>query len=140
MQSCFDCVKMEHDETTGCLLFRRKTMFHKILIGSDGSEYARNAAAIGASIAKHFHSEVLALNVFDLSFTATGDMGAWAVTIDPATIDICVKSEREAAEHVIKPIFDAAGVSYKMLQELGHPVDGILNVAGREQADLIVVG
>ena len=39
-------------------------MFNKILVCSDGSKYARNAAFIGASIAGHCDSEVLALLVF----------------------------------------------------------------------------
>jgi nucleotide-binding universal stress UspA family protein len=122
------------------VLLRRKTMFNKILVGSDGSEYARNAALAGAAIARHFGSEVLALNVFDCSFATTGDLGAWAVAIDQDTIDLCIQKERDVAERVIKPIFEQRGVGYKMLQEFGHPVDGILNVANRQQVELIVVG
>lgn len=115
-------------------------MFSKILICSDGSECARNAARAGAEIARRFGSEVLLLNVFDLSFMASPEVGVWAATFDQETINECFHDERKATEGIVKPLFEQAGVPYKMVQVTGHPVDGILDLAEREQIDLIVLG
>jgi nucleotide-binding universal stress UspA family protein len=115
-------------------------MFNKILICADGSECAQNAARAGAAIAQRFGAEVLALHVFDLSYAAPGYMGVWAIADDQETFELCMKTQRETAEKGIKPIFEEMGVPYRMLQEIDHAVDGILNVAEREQVDLIVIG
>src|SRR5579871_625689 len=122
------------------LRFRRKTMFHKILICSDGSEYAQNAALLGSEIARRFQSEVLGLHVFDLSIITAGDVGVCSIPVSQEAMDNMMKSQREAAERVITPIFEQLERPYRMLQELGNPVDSIVQVAQREQADLILVG
>ena len=51
-----------------------------------------------------------------------------------------MESEREAAERVIKPIFAQFKQPYRMLQEIGHPVEGIIQVADSEQAELVIIG
>ncbi len=75
-------------------------MFHKILIGSDGSECACNAALLAAEIAKRFQSQTI----------------------------------------IVSPLLASLLPPYRVIQELGHPVDALLTVAESEQADLIVVG
>jgi nucleotide-binding universal stress UspA family protein len=118
----------------------RKTMFHKILIGSDGSENSRNAALLASEIARHFGSETVVVNAFDISFAAAGDVGAWSLTASPDLIEECMQGERAAAENVVKPSLEALQPPYRMLQETGHPVNVLLQVAAREKVDLIVVG
>jgi len=115
-------------------------MFHTILIGSDGSEYAENAALLASEIAKRFASQIVVLNVFDLSFAAAGDAGYGAMSVAPQILEECIQGELAAAEKAVKPILAPLQPPYRMLQELGHPVDAIIAVAGREKADLIVVG
>ena len=115
-------------------------MFHKIVIGSDGSECARNAALLTAEIARRFESETVVVNAFDISFAAAGDVGPWSVAVSPEVIRECMDGELAAAESAVKPVLESLHPSYRMLQELGHPVDALLTVAEREKADLIVVG
>lgn len=79
-------------------------MFHKILIASDGSEYARDAAMLASEIAQRFNSQIVVVNGFDLSFAATGEIGVWAMSVDQTTIEACMEGERAAAEGAIKPI------------------------------------
>jgi len=115
-------------------------MFHKIILGSDGSEGARNAALLASEFAKRFESQVVVVNAFDISFAAAGDIGPWSLSVTPQIMQECMEGERAAAENAVKPLLETLQPSYQMLQELGHPVDAILSVAQREQADLIVVG
>jgi nucleotide-binding universal stress UspA family protein len=115
-------------------------MFHKILIGSDGSECARNAALLAAEIAQRFDSETVVVNAFDISFAAAGDAGPWSVPVAPEIIRECMDGELAAAESAVQPLLETLKPPYRMIQELGHPVDALLTVALREKADLIVVG
>ena len=115
-------------------------MFHKIVIGSDGSEDARYAALAAAEIARRFESETIVVNVFDLSFAAAGDVGPWSLAVSSEIIAECMEAERAAAESAVKPVLESLKQPFRMVQELGHPADGILTVAKREAADLIVVG
>ena len=115
-------------------------MFKKILLGSDGSEGAHNAAALVSEIARRFDSEVLVLNAFELSFVPVGLIGRWSAPIDQERMHLISSRRRISAEEVVRPIFERLDRPYRMLQEIGHPVETLLNVAEREHADLVVVG
>jgi nucleotide-binding universal stress UspA family protein len=115
-------------------------MFQKILIGSDGSVSARNAAQLASEIARRFDSETIVVNAFDISFTAAADVGTWCLPASSDIIGKSMQSERAAAEDAVKPLLAPLQPPYRMIQELGHPVDVLLAVAEREHADLIVVG
>ena len=115
-------------------------MYHKILVCTDGSASALEATRLGAEIARHLDTEVLALNVFDVIYTDAGYMGVGAVTIDLDSLDRCAQAQREAVENLARPHFERAGVSYQFVQKQGHPVDCILDMAKRETVDMIVIG
>lgn len=115
-------------------------MFHKILIGSDGTEGTRKAALLAAEIAKRFASETFVLNVFDLTLAAGNDIGSWSLTIPSDIIQASMESRRAEADEIVKPLLERLQPPYHMLQRTGHPVEEILEVARSEQADLIVVG
>ena len=115
-------------------------MFSKILVCSDGSDFSLDAARIGASIAGHFRSEVLALNVFHSPYAGTGYMGMWELAIHQDIIDSCARELKEAIEEDILPLFKRQNVSCQVRQETGHPVESILRVAEEEKVDLIVMG
>ena len=51
-------------------------MFKKILVCSDGSDYARDAALVAVQVAAHFKAEVVALNVYSTYVAALGIFGA----------------------------------------------------------------
>lgn len=112
--------------------------FKKILVCSDGSACSETAAQVAAQIAAHFKAEAIALNVYDPTYLTT--MGVWEMAVGQDVMDDYAKSEEKNVTTRIAPLFAAMGVPCRVMQELGHPVAGIMNVAKREKADLIVVG
>ena len=115
-------------------------MFKKILICADGSACALAAARAGAAIARHYAADALVLNVFDHATIGPGEIGAWAIAIDQDVIERCARETKLEVEKSIKPIFAEPATPYRSIQEIGHPVEGILCVAEREKVDLIVIG
>jgi nucleotide-binding universal stress UspA family protein len=116
-------------------------MFKKILVCADDSACARDAALIAAQVAAHFEAEALLLNVFDLAAHGMlSEMGVWSLTLGEDIVEDCAKAERESVAKHIAPLFAAKGVACQVLQETGHPVSAIVQVAEREKADLIVIG
>lgn len=87
-------------------------MYSKILIATDGSETARKAARIGVDLAAATGAEALVLHV--------GDPGRG----------------RQVLEETEKEL----GGGIRTLNLEGDPADQILEVAERENADLIIVG
>lgn len=115
-------------------------MLARILVCTDGSDHALNAARTAAEIAAKFGSKVtlltvlqpLALTVPPMCFPEGGS------SIDPYLQD-ADGIQGEIMDHTGR-IFDSLGVSYTRRRELGHPVDIITDVAEEEHADLIVMG
>ena len=113
-------------------------MFNKIIVGSDGSDCSRKAAELAVQVAAHFKARVLALNVFDPAYLQS--MGVWDVGVSQDAMDDCIKAQVASVAKHIAPLFAERGVECQVMQELGHPAGGIVSVAKREHADLIVVG
>jgi universal stress protein A len=106
----------------------------RVLVGVDGSEGARRAAAFARDVANAFKAELTLLHVIEL--LPTGDREgfeapeqAWyAKQMRRATgllSDLADELETPMAEHVV---------------EMGHPVDVICREAEERDVDLIVVG
>jgi nucleotide-binding universal stress UspA family protein len=115
-------------------------MFKKILVCSDGSACALSAAKMGAMIAAHFGAEAIVLNILDYSLAVSDYIGAMTLAVDQNIIDDCAHAVRERLEAEALPLFAQRGVACRLMQEGGHPAEGALRVAGRENVDLIVVG
>ena len=115
-------------------------MFHKILVCSDGSTCALAAARAAVAFARRNGAEIIVLNVFHFPYTGVGEMGVWAVAIDQVELDRCAREEKEAVKRSICASFAELDTPHRIIQEIGHPVEAILRVAEREEADLIVVG
>lgn len=115
-------------------------MFHKILVCSDNSPCALEAARTAAAIAGKCGSTVQVLNVFNDFYANPAYMNVWAMAITQEAIDESARAEREAVEQSVLPVFARAGVPCEIVQTTGHPVDGILHQAECAQADLIVMG
>ena len=115
-------------------------MFHKIVLGSDGSESALQAARVTAEIAQQFHSTVLLVSVFDPApLLMPVSMAPEAVT----PIDLVMSVADETHRHIQREtgqVLTDAKVSYRAIQEMGHPVHAIIDTAQIEKADLIVLG
>lgn len=115
-------------------------MLEKILVGLDGSEHAEVAAHLAMEIAQRFDSELIGLNVFDISVKSTGDAEGLGHAFSPEVMKTYLEEERAAAASAVCALPGALEIGYRIRQEVGHPVETLLDVARSEQADLIVVG
>lgn len=113
-------------------------MFQKMLVCSDGSPGALNAARTGAALAQRVGSAVVLINVLDTGLMGGGDKSS--LSIAGSSLEGIVCSQQEAVQSSTLPVFAAAGLSVQSLSERGHPVSTIVAVAQREGCDLIVVG
>lgn len=115
-------------------------MFTKLLVATDGSGNALAAATLAAEIARRFHANSLLLNIFEAPYANADAMGVWSLAIDAETLKLCATRQKEVVAERTLPLFEAAGVTTRFLQEWGHPVERITHVAAQEQSDLIVLG
>jgi len=117
-------------------------MFQRILLCSDGSACAMDAAGTAASIAQRCSAEVLALNVFHMPYADPTYIGMWPIATDQDMIARCASEQRRAGEPTTMAVFERLNIPCWFVQEAGHEseVDSILRVAQRERADLIVIG
>jgi nucleotide-binding universal stress UspA family protein len=115
-------------------------MFRHILIATDGSDLAQKATTNGLSLAKAVGANVTAITVFvrfhvydALPSTVITDLsGAYAEYVH----------EVDAAELLsnVSKEAQACGVQCQVLQvEQEHPHEAIIDVAARENCDLIVM-
>ena len=116
-------------------------MFSKILVCSDGSDKAIEAAAFAAEMAQKFGSQVILLNVYDPSVIPAATMGIPGGLLETTVSESCYAEEiQSGAEKSTAEVFQKAGVRYTTRRELGHPVDRIISTASDEKVDLIVMG
>ncbi len=116
-------------------------MFSKILVCSDGSDKAIEAAAVAAGIALKFSSQLILLNVYDPSVIPATTMGIPGGLLETTVSESCYAEEiQSGAERETGEVFQKAGVEFTNHRELGHPVDRIISTASDEKVDLIVMG
>ena len=116
-------------------------MFSKILVCSDGSDKALEAAAVAAEMAQKFGSQVILLNVYDPSVIPAATIGIPGGLLETTVSESCYAEEiQSGAEKSTAEVFQKAGVRYTTHRELGHPVDRIISTASDEKVDLIVIG
>jgi nucleotide-binding universal stress UspA family protein len=122
-------------------------MFTHILLASDGSDHALQAARVAAEIAHRFDSRITLLSVFSPPVIATPMAGSPEMLMSTETLtqetEVLARYAEEvqdAVERRTGQVLDEAGARYMSRRETGHPVDMIVNVAAREKVDLIVMG
>ncbi len=103
-----------------------------ILLGYDDTEASKRALERAIELAKAFQAKLLVTSVAPTVQAAGRSMGA----LDPTDSPERHHAELEQAAAVIK----AAGLSAELLPAIGHPADTIVQIAGDEGADMIVVG
>ena len=108
-------------------------MFHKILACLDGSPHALDAARTGADLAQRLDLPLALLNVFTPRFMAGVSLSGIGDAPAERLHDAAVRA-------AAAPVFEALGAIPQYLQGRGHPVATIIEVAQREQCDLIVLG
>jgi nucleotide-binding universal stress UspA family protein len=116
-------------------------MFSKILVCSDGSDKALEAAAVAAAIALKFGSQLILLNVYDPSVIPAATIGIPGGLLETTVSESCYAEEiQSGAERETGDVLHKAGAQFTARRELGHPVDRIVSTASDEKVDLIVIG
>ncbi len=115
----------------------------KILIATDGSNYAYRAADFAGSLAGHMpDAEFTVLSVLDLNLVAqTASISPSGM---PMTVPLNVTSDMEAAVNEMlqdtRERLLATGRPVTARLEFGDPARVICDIADREHFDLIVMG
>jgi len=115
-------------------------MFQKLLICSDGSDNALDAAQLGVVLAKHLGAEALALQVCEAPSLVFTQAGPGSVIASREITEEYVRIQAQLHQERMHPLLEGTGVSFRILQETGHPMGGIVHVAEREHVNLIVMG
>ena len=111
-------------------------MYKKILLPTDGSDFAINASKHALFIASQTGAEVIAVSVVENGFVS-------ALPLEENVLEIeeLLKSDCESNLQQFKEIAESEyDVDIKYVIEEGSPAKAILEVAKREEVDLIVVG
>lgn len=112
-------------------------MYKRILIATDGSDRSKKAAEEGVELAKALGAQVVALNVVNevVVASAVRQLGA-----DRKEVETKLKTAGQKAVDEIKKMGDASGVKIDTVIRIGAPANDVIDVAGAEKADLIVMG
>ncbi len=110
--------------------------YAKIAIPLDGSELAEAALDAAIPLAKAFGSEVLLVGVLDLT---AGMYDVYSEAFSPVDLKAQLEKFIEAALDRATKRVEAQGVRTRRFLEVGIPHEQIAEVAGRENADLVVM-
>ncbi len=112
-------------------------MYKRILIATDGSDKSKKAAEEGLELAKALGAQVIALNVINevVIASAVRQLGA-------DRKDVESKLERAGGKAVdeLKAMGAKMGVDVDTIVRIGAPANTVIDTAGAEKADLIVMG
>jgi nucleotide-binding universal stress UspA family protein len=147
----------------------RENEIGRILVGLDGSANSAAALRWAIRLAKGVDAEVVAVHAFHLSYRGVAPPGEGAVTAAPqgaggyplnpapvadappgvsaevaSEVAALEQSLRENARELFRTQWlgplEQAGIRHREVFEEGRPVSVLLEVAEREQVDLIVTG
>jgi nucleotide-binding universal stress UspA family protein len=107
-------------------------MYQSIVVGTDGSETAERAVGEAVRLAKALDGDLHVVSAYE-PLRGVRVEGAQVGTVLPDT-DVQTVVEQAAAAARI------SGVRVNTHAVTGDPADALLEIAGQEQADLIVVG
>jgi len=112
-------------------------MYKRILIATDGSEKSMKAAEEGMELAKGLGAQVIALNVINevVIASAVRQLGA-----DRKEVEAKLENAGGKAVEAIKAMGAKIGVNVDTIVRIGAPANAVIDTAGAEKADLIVMG
>ena len=112
-------------------------MYKRILIATDGSDKSKKAAEEGMELAKALGAQVIALNVINevVIASAVRQLGS-----DRKEVEERLKVAGEKAVDNIKAMGTKMGVNVDAIVTIGAPANTDIDMAGAEQADLIIMG
>jgi len=110
-------------------------MYKKILIATDGSKNSERAVQHGIKLAKPLNAEVIGTYIIDISaFLTLPETVVWDNVKD------LLHKEGEKAAEFIKKEAEKEGVRVKTIVKEGSPSKDIVEIAEKENADVIIVG
>ncbi len=115
-------------------------MWSTILVATDGSEHACSAVRAAVSLAEATHAKLIALHVFDTTYPAATELGAWEWAVGQGAFARMVDAEKERVETATLPLLQPLQGNWEMHHEMGHPVQVTLGAAVHYNADLLVAG
>lgn len=115
-------------------------MFKEILVCSDGSDHALQAARIAGELARPFQAHITLLSVFDLPGMAASYGAAMEIVSYAEVLTQMEQEMHDSVQQKTGEVLQKLEVPYQSCRETGHPVDTILRVAEEKKADLIVLG
>jgi nucleotide-binding universal stress UspA family protein len=119
---------------------RKGSVFAKILLASDGSDYALRAAEAVASLGRALGSTVTVLHVFTPPAMLTSVPGSPGADMEPVALNAYIEQVQDAVAKRTGRVLDEAGVAYSTILEAGHPAEVIVRIAEDDGHDLIVLG
>jgi len=112
-------------------------MYKRILIATDGSDKSKKAAQEGMELAKGLGAQVIALNVVNevVIASAVRQLGA-----DRKEVEAKLENAGGKAVDDLKAMGAKLGVNVDTIVRIGAPANTVIDTAGAEKADLIVMG
>jgi nucleotide-binding universal stress UspA family protein len=112
-------------------------MYKRILIATDGSEKSMKAAEEGMELAKGLGAQVIALNVVNevVIASAVRQLGA-----ERKEVEAKLETAGRKAVDNLKTMGAKIGVNVDTIVRIGAPANAVIDTAGAEKADLIVMG
>jgi nucleotide-binding universal stress UspA family protein len=112
-------------------------MYKRILIATDGSDKSMKAAEEGMELAKGLGAQVIALNVVNevVIASAVRQLGA-----DRKEVEAKLEKAGGKAVDDLKAMGAKIGVTVDTIVRIGAPANTVIDTAGAEKADLIVMG
>jgi nucleotide-binding universal stress UspA family protein len=123
------------------MLIKGGIMISKILVPTDGSKTAQEAARYGVDLAKKLKASVIILSVIDQrSFIGQTVPAAQTAMHVIQPIEDYLREAAEGYAGEIKKLCEKSGVQSKTVITRGHPVEKIVKEAKKSKTDLIVMG
>jgi nucleotide-binding universal stress UspA family protein len=112
-------------------------MYKRILIATDGSDKSMKAAEEGMELAKGLGAQVIALNVVNevVIASAVRQLGA-----DRKEVEAKLETAGRKSVDNLKAMGAKIGVNVDTIVRIGAPANTVIDTAGAEKADLIVMG
>lgn len=113
----------------------------KIMVALAFSEYAKNIFDYAAKIARSLNAELLVVSIINSrDVEAVESISAMGYDVDA---EHYVRNIRNERNQILEQIIGTSGFPkerIRILISVGNPVDELLNITQKEQADLIVMG
>ncbi len=118
-------------------------MYNKILLATDGSEFAKKAGTHAITLAKKFNSEIFVLNVIETS----AYHGLGGEDIANELDKLLEKNGQDTINQFLEELKKTeckeetcSNILFKSLIRFGNPYKEILKVIDEEEIDLTIIG